>query len=335
VGSLFSKFFNMIDNKVFIICGPTATGKSDFAIRLGQQLGNRIEIINADIGSFYRPLTIGTAKPDWQSSVIPHHFFDLFDQPVNWTAPQFRESLQQLIPQIWQRGNTPVIVGGSAFYIQSFFYKNYEMATPAPQLIEKLELQMPDKLWQQLHAIDPDRAQEIDSNDQYRLVRALAIWHTEKQKPSDFKQIFDPLAPFCLITLTRDRDELYEMINERVQQMLAAGWIDEVKILSYDPAWVEFLYKKKMIGYNELLAYVQGQYAEHDFDTLVALIAQRTRNYAKRQLTFLKKLQENIKKDSQSFEGIKIVQEFNLSSMKIEDVIQNIVTSKDIHAIKK
>ena len=126
---------------VFLISGPTGVGKSDFVEKLGQAFDNRVEIINADIGSFYTPLTIGTAKPDWKNSILQHHFFDIFDEPVNWTAPQFRAQLQQLIHEVWRRGNIPVVVGGSAFYIQSFFYKNQEVAEPEPELLAKLEAQ--------------------------------------------------------------------------------------------------------------------------------------------------------------------------------------------------
>ncbi|MGZ6250825.1 MAG: tRNA (adenosine(37)-N6)-dimethylallyltransferase MiaA [Candidatus Chromulinivorax sp.] len=310
---------------VFLVSGPTGVGKSDFVIKLAEQLDYKVEIINADIGSFYAQLSIGTAKPDWKKSKIPHHFFDILDQPVNWTIQEFRQQLAKLIQEIWQRGNIPVVVGGSAFYVKSFFYKNYELATPDPILLQRLEMQPTENLWKELVSIDPDRAAEIDCHDQYRLVRALAIWHTEKQKPSEFKQIFDPLAPFYCITLTRDRDQLYSIINNRVDTMLQTGWLDEVKALSDDQAWVTFLHKKKMIGYNELLGYVQGQFAEQDFNDLVALIAQRTRNYAKRQLTFLKKLQQEVLRDSKGVEEIKLVQEFNLSKVVVADVIKEIV----------
>lgn len=285
----------MLNNKfVILISGPTATGKTDFAMQLADDQQGRIEIVNADIGSFYTHLTIGTAKPDWESSAILHHFFDVIDDTTSWTAPQFRERLQTLIDEIWARGNIPVIVGGSAFYIQAFFYKNHTLEMPTAELIESLEEQAPEYLWKQLNDVDPLRAQKIDPNDHYRLVRALAIWHTQGQKPSDFQQIFDPIAPFYFITLTRDRDQLYTMIDQRVKIMMEAGWLAEVRALLDDEAWVEFLFKKKMIGYDLLAQYLLGYQSEKDLDQVVDLIAQRTRNYAKRQITFLKKLQNNV-----------------------------------------
>lgn len=292
----------MINKKfAIIVSGPTATGKSDFVLELGKTLP--IEIVNADIGSFYIKLSIGTAKPDWQSQAIQHHFFDILDTPVNHTAPQFRAQLANLIEEIWSRGNIPVVVGGSAFYIQSFFYKNHELATPDQQLIDQLEVQSAEDLWKQLNFIDPDRAKQIEMNDRYRLVRALAIWYTMQQKPSQFGQIFDPLAPFYFITLTRERDQLYEMINQRVDIMMQRGWLNEVRSFVDDQDWVDFLCKKKMIGYDLLLQYLQGHFSEQDLDDVTNLIAQRTRNYAKRQLTFLKKLCVNIQKDQAQCEN--------------------------------
>ena len=289
---------------VILISGPTATGKSDFAIQLADNLS--VEIINADIGSFYTQLTIGTAKPDWQSSKIPHHFFDVIDDATSWTAPQFRKKLEVLIAEIWARGNIPVIVGGSAFYIQAFFYKNHTLEMPTAELIESLEEQSPQDLWEQLNVIDSDRAEKIDPNDQYRLVRALAIWKTQGQKPSDFQPIFDPIAPFYFITLTRDRDQLYDMIDERVLQMMEAGWLNEVRSLVDDEQWVNFMLKKKMIGYDLLAQYLLGYQSEQSLEEIVSLIQQLTRNYAKRQITFLKKLVAAIEKDKDLHENIKI-----------------------------
>ena len=315
-----------MNNKfVILISGPTGTGKSNFVDQLANNLPvdvsagalAQVEIVNADIGSFYTHLTIGTAKPDWKNLTIPHHFFDVIDDTTSWTAPQFREKLEILIGEIWERGNIPVIVGGSAFYVQAFFYKNHTMQLPTADVVESLEEQPADILWEQLHVIDSERAEKIDRNDHYRLVRALAIWQTQGQKPSDFQPIFDPLAPFYFITLTRDRDQLYNMIDQRVQVMTESGWLDEVRSLLDDDVWVDFLFKKKMIGYDLLAQYLLGLQSERDLQEIVGLIQQRTRNYAKRQITFLNKLQANVKKSmqqSQKHESwLHVVKECNLT----------------------
>ena len=307
---------------VILVSGPTATGKSDFAL----QLGHQIEVVNADIGSFYKQMTIGTAKPDWQNQPVPHHFFDVIEDTSSWTAPQFRAKLQILIAEIWARGNTPVIVGGSAFYLQAFFYKNHELQTPDAQVVTDLEEQSAEDLWEQLHVIDPVRAQAIDPNDQYRLVRALAIWQTQGQKPSDFQPIFAPLAPFYFVTLMRNRDQLYDMINHRVQVMMQQGWLDEVRSLLDDGPWQDFMLKKKIIGYDLLAAHLLGLCSEQSLDEIIDLIAQRTRNYAKRQITFLGKLQKNIQKDmklDEQWNDCK-VEEFNLTILDKQNIVDEI-----------
>lgn len=301
-------------NKKFsiLISGPTGTGKSAFVDALPQNIAN-IEVVNADIGSFYTHLTIGTAKPAWKGSSIPHHFFDVIDDASSWTAPQFREKLEILIQEIWSRGNIPVIVGGSAFYIQSFFYKNHALAMPAPELIQSLESQSADVLWTQLHEIDPVRAANIDPHDHYRLVRALAIWHTHGQKPSEFTPIFQPLSSFYFVTLTRDRDQLYTMINQRVKIMMQQGWLQEVEQLATNESWRDFLLKKKMIGYDLLLEHLEANPENQDLEKTVDLIAQLTRNYAKRQITFLKKLQINVQ------ESMKTAHKYELWPYRIDE----------------
>lgn len=322
---------NQMNKKfVILISGPTGAGKTALVKMIADEHGQDlpIEIVNADIGSFYTHLTIGTAKPDWQNEKVPHHFFDVIDDATSWTAPQFREKLETLIQEIWSRGNTPVIVGGSAFYIQAFFYKNHTMELPTKDLIESLEEQSADVLWEQLHQVDPQRAQKIDPNDHYRLVRALAIWHTQGQKPSEFQPIFDPIAPFYLIIVTRDRDQLYEMINDRVDQMMQTGWLNEVRSLIDNEAWVDFMLKKKMIGYDLLAQYLLGHHSEKDLEEIVDLIKQRTRNYAKRQITFLKKLQISVQKSIESDPNYSHwhykIQEFNLTSLQLNEIVAQV-----------
>ena len=170
---------------------------------------------------------------------------------------------------------------------------------PTAELVQSLESQSVSELWKQLNLIDPARAEKIDKNDHYRLVRALAIWHTQGQKPSEFIPVFEPLSPFHFITLTRDREQLYTMINQRVEIMMQSGWLAEVSQLAQDQQWHDFLLKKKMIGYDLLLNHLESDPHNQDLKKTVDLIAQFTRNYAKRQITFLNKLQINVQKSMQ------------------------------------
>ena len=291
---------------VVLISGATATGKSSFALNLAQTISG--EIINADIGSFYTPLTIGTAKPDWQAdsmqqkegqSVVEvrHHLFDILDQPESFTVVQFRQRLKTLFQEIWDRGHIPIVVGGSAFYIKSFFYMQHDIAG-TDIWIEQLESSLLDStaLWSELREIDPLRAEQINVHDRYRLIRALAIFKATGKKPSLFAQKMEPLAPFHFIVCTRQRDELYQKINERVVTMMQSGWQKEVESLRNSP-WEDFLMKKKLIGYNDLLALgaQQGNTKTSNQGQVTTQIQQKTRNYAKRQIIFLNKLERELK----------------------------------------
>ena len=268
----------MIDkNRIIIITGPTGVGKTDLALNLTKKMP-QAEIINADVGQLYKPLTIGTAKPDWQNCAIPHHLFDVIYEPVNFTAIEFREHVRQLIKEIKKRSRVPIIVGGSSFYINALFF-------PPQQGTDVKKRQYDadtETLWGELNAVDPKRAAEIKKQDRYRIERALDIWYSLGVMPSLYKPTFDPVAPASFIVVTRDIEELYTLINDRVSKMFKMGWIDEVKTLSHE--WHEFLLKKKLIGYDDIVRYLRGEISSHE--DLIAIIQQKTRNYAKRQLTF-------------------------------------------------
>lgn len=308
-----------------IISGPTASGKSDFAIKIAQEIGG--EIINADIGSMYTPLTIGTAKPDRyklevvigkdrQKQPILHHLFDILDKPENFTVVQFRNRLAVLIDQILARGHVPIIVGGSAFYIKSFFFKQHEIVDTKDFVLEferKIEQGLTDsfRLWQDLSEIDILRASQIHSHDTYRIVRALAIFKATGQKPSHFEQIFAPLVPFYFITCMRDRFALYSRIDARVHEMMNQGWLEEVKMLQ-GTDWEKFLLLKKLIGYDDLLRYLKNP-EKTNLEDVTSLIAQKTRNYAKRQIIFLNKLQKDVERELIVSKFVGKVQDLNLT----------------------
>lgn len=278
-----------------LISGATGTGKSSFAIKLAQQLSG--EVINADIGSFYEPLTIGTAKPDWKNEEVPHHMFDILKKPELYSIVAFRERLQCLIEKIWQRGKVPIVVGGSAFYIKAFFYKQPDIQDTS-DVIKRLEKSSAanEVLWQKLKIIDAQRAKAIDPQDRYRVIRALAIFEVTGKKPSSFKQQFDPLSPYYFVVCHRDREELYQRIDNRVTQMIDDGWVEEVASLR-GTEWEDFLIRKKMIGYDDILQAMLNGNAVSD---IIPIIQQKTRNYAKRQVTFLKKLQKDLQSSSLS-----------------------------------
>ena len=201
---------------------------------------------------------------------------------------EFRKKASQLIQEIGARGNIPVFVGGSVFYIQALLYDLPDIPEIANQdeLEESLGKKMAFELWQELHAVDPQRAANIHKNDHYRLIRALAIFYGTGRKPSEYSSRFNPLGIFYAIFLDRDRPDMYARINTRTKVMLESGWIEEVEALKAG-SWKKFLLDKKIIGYDTILRYLEG---DQSFQELENEIAQDTRHYAKRQVTFLKKL---------------------------------------------
>lgn len=269
-------------NHCIIIAGSTGVGKSDFAQSLADHFP--IEIINCDIGQFYTPLTIGTAKPHWKAATIPHHFFDIIDSPKNFTIIEYRKQIEPLLQQILTRGNIPVIAGGSTFYLHALFYQTQHDECAGNETTGT---------WQDLYAVDPGRARAIHERDIYRINRALTVWRATGKKPSQNQLVYKPIAPFTLLFLQRPRVQLYERINTRVELMVQQGWVEEVAQLK-NTDWAQFLTRKKIIGYNELLEYLDADNTHMTMKDTIAKIQQRTRNYAKRQLTFWRMLEKKV-----------------------------------------
>lgn len=263
-----------------IIAGPTGVGKTALSLKVGQSFG--CEILNADVGQFYCPLTIGTAKPDWRVQPVAHHLFDVVNEPIDLNIATFRSLAHETMTAITQRQRIPLVVGGSGFYVQGLIQKPCAHTQTPKRTYE----QSTQALWQELAAVDPQRAGDITKTDRYRITRALDIWYGLGRMPSQCAPTFAPLAQKTLIVLlTRPLDELYQRINERVLTMMHEGWLEEVSQL--DESWCAFLLRKKLIGYDDLIHYMSGNVP---LPEVIAGIQQKTRNYAKRQMTFFRRL---------------------------------------------
>lgn len=258
-----------------IIYGPTAVGKTDLAIKLAQLING--SMINADSGQCYSPLSIGTAKPPIDTLDVPCRLFDVVNEPRDMTVVEYR---RLAIDAVQQAKEVPIIVGGSGFYILSLLFP--------PQVISAVQTKHEppqDVSWDYLYSIDPQRALHINKHDFYRIRRAIDIWHQTGTLPSEHQPQYEPFAPYVLIIVTRARDELYTRINDRVALMMNDGWIDEVRQLS--PEWQQFLLRKKLVGYDDIVRFVnEGNQSASAYENLIATIAKKTRNYAKRQLSF-------------------------------------------------
>lgn len=275
--------------RFILVHGPTGVGKSSTITEIGKALP--IEVINCDVGQFYAPFGIGTAKPDWKNETVPHHLFDIITEPENFTVTRYRELILKKMEEIWGRGNTPVLVGGSGFYGKSLFF-------PPTGKTADWENNK-EGSWQDLLEQDPERAAAIDKNDTYRIARALSMLNASDKKPSECIPQFDPPpGKVLVIFLTRDREELYQRINARTYEMFKEGWLEEVEKLISTP-WENFLERKKLIGYTDILQYIKEEDQNNEtYQTMITSIQKKTRNYAKRQETFWRTFKKILQNES-------------------------------------
>lgn len=286
----------------WILTGPTAVGKTDLSLRLAQELG--AEIISADSRQIYRELTIGTAKPDAATlAAVPHHFIDERTLGEPFSAGTFAREAEDRIRAITSRGRVPLVVGGSTLYLHAL---QYGLAAIPPidasvrhALQDRLEREGANKLFDELQAVDPAAAATLDPTKTQRLIRALEVYHGTGRPISTF-HADQPPPPFSFrtIVLTRPREELYQRIERRVDQMIADGLIDEVRSIldaGFDPS----LNALQTIGYQEVIAYLQDQVP---FDEMVRLIKRNTRRYAKRQLTWFRRIDGALWVEPSSFD---------------------------------
>lgn len=271
----------MVTEKIIVIVGPTATGKSDLALELAQKVGG--EIINADAGQLYEPLTIGTAKPHWRAERIPHHLFDCVKTPHEMNAGRWVELTKAIVTECHQRKRIPIIVGGSGFYVASLFYPFSSRTIESNGAQERLE--PTPELYQQLLCNDPIRAAEIHPNDRYRIIRALLLLQ-RGITPSAIKPRFNPKYRGIIISLDRPDEELRERVSYRIGDMFQRGWREEVETLTIE--WREFASRKQLIGYG---AIAEGNLMGID---LQKAIEQETWQYIRRQRTFLRGLKKKL-----------------------------------------
>lgn len=275
----------MKSERSVLILGPTAVGKSELAVALALRLDG--EIISADARAIYKDLNIGTAKPPAHlREKVPHYLIDFLDPSEHYDVMQFRRDVLTAIEEIRARGKVPIVVGGSTLYISALTGTFFAGPKADPQVRRRLEAEPQERLRKRLEEIDLEAAQRIHPNDRVRTVRALEVyeltgvpisrWHKESKVPFPYT--------FTKIGLTLDRKILHERINARVDQMLAAGLLEEAKILKAKltpemPAY-------RTIGYEELFAYLDGKIS---YDEAIRLIKKHTREYAKRQLIYFKR----------------------------------------------
>jgi tRNA dimethylallyltransferase len=280
--------------KILVIVGPTAVGKSDVALRVAQKL--RGEIISADSVQVYRGLDIGAAKPSPQErTAVPHHLIDIVDPNENYTVADFQRDAGETIAAVHRRGRLPILAGGTGLYVRSVVqgFAFSESGTDE-ELRHRLRLEAerhgPEALHNRLTGVDPEYAAKLHPNDLRRVIRALEVYErtqvpiSEQISQTPQEAVYDALQ----FGLTLPRELLYQRIEERVEQMLASGLVDEVKGLLANGVSPEAK-SMQSLGYKQIVTYLQG---ELSLEESVALIKRDTRRFAKRQLTWFRRDQE-------------------------------------------
>ncbi|WP_022853712.1 tRNA (adenosine(37)-N6)-dimethylallyltransferase MiaA [Thermodesulfatator atlanticus] len=272
------------------IVGPTGVGKTEAGIFLAERLNG--EIVNFDSVQVYKHLNIGAAKPTPEElKRAKHHLIGILELDEEFNAARFVELADQAIAKIAEKGKVPILVGGTGLYLKALLHGLFEVgdvsATRA-ELKKRLEREGLDTLYQELKRIDPETSAKISKNDWVRILRALEVYYATGRPFSELakEHAFRKRRYPCLkIGLTLPREELYAKLDARVEKMLEAGLLEEIKAIlakGYSPE----LKPLKTIGYKQMTAYLLGKL---DFSEAKRLMKRDTRRYAKRQLTWFKK----------------------------------------------
>ncbi|MBO8177009.1 MAG: tRNA (adenosine(37)-N6)-dimethylallyltransferase MiaA [Bacillus sp. (in: Bacteria)] len=275
--------------KLVVLIGPTAVGKTKLSIELAKRFNG--EIISGDSMQIYKGMDIGTAKiTKEEMEGIPHHLIDIKEPTESFSVAEFQTLVRDKINEIHNRHHLPMIVGGTGLYIQAVIY-DYQFAdSPGDenfrnQLEERIKKEGNLSLYEELKRIDPESATSIHPNNVRRVIRALEIFHTTGKTMTEYirNQQQELLYDVVIIGLTMEREKLYERINRRVDLMMEQGLLDEVKRL-YD-AKIRDVQSIQAIGYKELYEYLDGRLS---LEEAVEQLKQNSRRYAKRQLTWFR-----------------------------------------------
>lgn len=271
--------------KLIVITGCTATGKTSLSVELAKLING--EIVSADSMQIYTGMDVGTAKvTDDEMCGIPHHMIDIVEPNSRFTVAEYQEMALKKIDEIFARGKVPIIVGGTGLYINSLIYKmtfseyDVELKNRVRDMSERVSKQ---ELWNYLYSLDPDRANELSVNDVKRVSRAIEIALSNSKANEDETKI--KRVDSRIFILNGDRADIYDRINKRVDIMLENGLIDEVKGL-LDSGIDRNSQAIQGIGYKEITEYLDGLCT---LDQSVELVKRKSRNYAKRQLTWFKR----------------------------------------------
>jgi tRNA dimethylallyltransferase len=297
--------------EVYVIGGPTASGKSKLAVELAKK--NNGEIISADSMQIYKEMNIGTAKiTKEEMQGIKHYLIDIVSPNERYSVSNFKNDAELAIEEILKKGKTPIIVGGTGLYIDSLIYgiefQDEEIDTEYREKLNKIaENEGLEKLYNKAKEIDPEAMKKISINDKKRIIRVLEIYHktgktkTKQEIESRKKEL---KYNFKVFAIDMDREKLYSRIEKRVDMMVDEGLIGEVKgILE---KYNQFPTAMQGLGYKETVEYLQNKISKEE---MIEKIKKETRHYAKRQLTWFRKNKTTIWLDGEKEpeENVKLI----------------------------
>ena len=313
----------MTKNKLIILAGPTASGKTSVSIDLAKRLGG--EIISADSMQVYKYMDVGTAKISVEEMQgVKHHLIDVLDPKEDFNIVKFQNMVKCSIEEIVKNGHIPILVGGTGFYIQSIIYdidfnNEDDNSSVRKKLEEEYDTYGADFMYEKLKKIDSVSAKTIHKNNKKRIIRAIEFFlinnepislHNEVQRkknsPYDYR----------FFVLNPPRDILYERINKRVDIMVENGLVDEVKKLREMGLSMENI-SMQGIGYKEILEYLEGDIS---LETAIENIKQNTRHMAKRQVTWFKREKDVIYVDPFSFESNEKIVDYMIEKINTERI---------------
>jgi tRNA dimethylallyltransferase len=280
------------DSPVIVLMGPTASGKTRLAIELAHALNG--EVISVDSALVYRGMDIGTAKPSLsEREGIPHHLIDILDPSEAYSTGRFKDDALKCIEEITRRGRLPILAGGTFLYFNALLKGLAELPAADQAVRGAIEAEAAEQGWDRLHAelarVDPAAARRIHPNDPQRIQRALEVYRLTGISLSELCAIQPTPLPyrFCKLALApTNRDELRSRIRRRFLEMLDQGLIDEVRTLRDLGSLHPDLPSMRSVGYRQVWAYLEGECTEEE---MIELGTIATRQFAKRQMTWLRK----------------------------------------------
>ena len=272
------------------IVGPTAVGKTEIAIQLAQHLD--AEIVSLDSRQIYRGMDIGTAKPTpEQQRAVPHHLIDCVDVDQTFSVAEYQRLADTAIAEIRERGKRTMAVGGAGLYFRGIIDGLFDGPGADAEIRAKLQREADEHgnvaLHERLRRCDPETANRVHPNNLVRVIRALEVYELTGKPISSLQQQWkmnEPRYPFRAFGLNMPRETLYQRIEERVNRMVEAGLIEEVKGL-LDQGCPRNCVAMQSFGYKELIDYLDGK---RTLDEAISLLKQNTRRFAKRQLTWFR-----------------------------------------------